>query len=176
MALRTKIREQLYQLHLYRGGRVPVEGLRGLLQAMENVQGHNVSIPDPKIAFFSAQTSTPSAAIVTGTGRVYGIWALSGTKSAAGTTSTLDAIIQVTDNSVVIGSFKVKSNQASEVYFFDSSDGIGENFGTNLKVAAVAAADGTSNPAAADRPDIVVIYGDDLVNTTDANLINVNFG
>jgi len=178
MALNTKIREQLYQMHLYRGGRVPVYGLRGLLQGIENVQGHNVSVPDLTIARFTAKTSTPSSAIVTGTGRIYGVWALSGTLSAAGTSAALDTIVQVTDNSIVVASFKVKANKAAEVYFYDSGDGIGEQFGTNLKVLAVAAADGTSNPDAADRPDLVVIYGDDTVNAgeADRNLINVNFG
>lgn len=175
MALRTKTREQLYQMHLYRGGRVPVEGLRGMLQGIENVQGHNVSVPDLKIAFFSAKTSTPSSAIVTGTGRIYAIWALSGALAAGAPASTLDAIVQVTDNSVVIGSFKVKSNKAAEVYFYDSGDGIGTQFSTDLKVLAVAAT-GSGDAAAADRPDIVVIYGDDTVNTGDSNLINVNFG
>ncbi len=175
MALRTKTREQLYQLHLYRGGRVPVEGLRGLLQGIENVQGHNVSVPDLKIAFLSAQSNTPSAAILTGTGRLYAVWALSGTLSAAGTSASNDVVIELTDNSVILAAFKVKANQASEVYFFDSSDGIGENFGTDLKALTIKASDGTA-PAAADRPDLVVIWGDDTVNTTDSNLINVNFG
>ena len=176
MSLRTKIREQLYELHLYRGGRVPVEGLRGLLQAMENIQGHSVSIPDPKIAFFTAQSSTPSAAILTGPGRLYGIWALSGSLAGGAPTSTLDVIIKMTDNAVAVGSFKVQSNKAAEVYFFDSVDGVGLKFTTDLKVLTNDAATGAGNPAAGDRPDIVVIWGDDTVNTADANLINTNYG
>lgn len=176
MSLRTKAREQAYEMHLYRGGRCPVEGLRGLLQAWENIQGHSVSIPDLKFAFFAAATSTPSAAIITGSGRLYGIWALSGSLAAGAPTSTLDAMVQITDNSVIMSSFRVKSNKAAEVYFFDSGDGVGAAFGTNIKVQATAAADGTSNPAVGDRPDIVVLYGDDTVNTADANLINVNYG
>lgn len=170
MSLRTKTREQLYELHLYRSGRVPVEGLRGLLQAIENVQGHNVSVPDLKIAFLSAQSSTPSTAILTGPGRLYGIWALSPVGS------TLDVIVKATDNSVAVGSFKVKSLKASEVYFFDSDDGIGLKFTTNLQVLANDAATGAGNPVAGDRPDLVVIWGDDSVNTADQNLINVNYG
>src|SRR4029077_9817099 len=100
MSLKTKTRERLYQLHTYRGGRVPVEGLRGLLQGIENVQGHNVSVPDLQIAFLAAQSNTPSAAILTGTGRLYAVWALSGTLSAAKTSASNDVVIEITDNSV----------------------------------------------------------------------------
>ena len=76
---------------------------------------------------------------------------------------------------MVVASFKVKSNKASEVYFFDSADGVGLAFTTNIQVLAVAAT-GSGDPALADRPDIVLIYGDDSVNTGNANLINVNYG
>lgn len=175
MALKENIKERLYELHSYRGGRVPVFGLRGLIDATEDVQGHNVSVPDFKIATFTAQASTPAAATVTGSGRIYGIWALSGTLSAAASSASNDAIVQVEDNGVVVASFKVKKNQAAEVYFFDSNDGIGEAFTTNVQVLAVAAT-GSGDPAVADRPDILLIYGDDTVNTSNANLINTNYG
>ena len=181
MSLRTKVREQLYELHLYRGGRVPVEGLRGLLQAIENIQGHNVSVPDLKISFLAAQTGVASAAILTGTGRVYGVWALSGTLAAAALTSppntaTQDVVFQVLDNTVVQASGKVAKNKAAEVYFFNSDDGVGIKFATSLKVAAVQASDGTTSATGVNAPDLVVIWGDDTVNTADANLINTNYG
>lgn len=176
MALRTKTREQLYQLHDYRLGRCEVLGLRGYFHTIEKVQGHNVLVPDLTIATFAAQTSTPSAAVFTATGRLYFIWAASGTKSAAGTTALLDAIVQVTDNNVVVASSKIAANQAMEAYFYNTNNGVGISMGTNLKVLAVAAADGISNPNAVDRPDILVVYGVDSVNTEDANLINTIYG
>ena len=175
MSLRTKAREQAYELHLYRGGRCPVEGLRGLLQAWENIQGHSVSIPDLKFLFKAGQNATSPTTVLATSGRLYGVWALSGALAATAPASTLDAIVQVTDNSVVVASFKVKSNKASEVYFFDSGDGVGITMGTNIAVKAVAAT-GSGDPANADLPDVVVLYGDDLTNTSDANLINTNYG
>ena len=176
MALRTKTRERLYEMHQYRGGRIENLALRGFFHTVEKVQGHQVSIPDLQISFVSAQTSTPANVDASGTGRLYFIWALSGTLSAAGTSASNAAIVQVLDNSVVIASAKGTANNALEAYFYDSTDGVGIPYSTNLQVAAVAAADGTSNPAAADRPDVVVVWGDDAINTDDANLINVNFG
>lgn len=170
MALRTKTREQLYQMHTYRAGRVEVLPLRGFFHTVEKVQGHGVRIPDLTIASFSAQTSTPTAAIISAPGRLYFVWA------ASGSTSTLDAIVQVTDNSIVVASGKVQSTRAMEMYFYDSIDGVGVKTTTDIKILAVAAADGTSNPAAADRPDVVVVYGLDTVNTEDANLINTIYG
>jgi len=179
VSLRTKAREQAYELHLYRGGRCPVEGLRGLLHAWENVQGHSVSLPDLKFAFFPAQNATPAAATVTGPGRLYGIWVLSGSLSAAGiatsTPAVLDSIVRITDNSVVFASVRVRANKAAEVYFFDSGDGVGDAFTTNIQVSAVAAS-GSGNPNTADLPDIVLLYGDDATNTADSNVINVNYG
>lgn len=176
MALRTKTREQLYQMHTYRGGRVEVIPLRGFFHTVEKVQGHGVRIPDLTITSFSAQTSTEADVLASGTGRLYFVWAASGTAKAVATTSTLPVIVQLKDNDIVFASFKVASNRASEVYFYDSEDGVGQSFATDLEVQAVAAADGTSNPAAGDRPDIVVVWGDDTVNTEDANLINTIYG
>ena len=177
MSLRTKTREQLYQRHSYRRGRVEAAALRGFMYTVEKVQGHGVKVPDLQISTFSAQTSTEADVDAAGTGRLYFVWA----SSLAGAAN--DVIIQLKDNDIVIGSFKLKAagatateDRASEVYFFDSVDGVGLEYATDLEVQAVAAVDGTSNPAAADRPDIVVVWGDDAINTDDANLINVNFG
>lgn len=176
MALRTKTREQLYQMHTYRGGRVEVLALRGFFHTVEKVQGHQVAIPDLQISSFTAQTSTEADVDAAGTGRLYFVWASSGSSKAVATTSTLATIVQIKDNDVVIASFKVASNRASEVYFFDNVDGVGIPYSTDLEVQAVAALDGTSNPAVGDRPDIVVVWGDDAINTDDANFINVNYG
>ena len=176
MALRTKTREQLCQMHTYRGGRVEVLALRGFFHTVEKVQGHGVLIPDLQISTFDAQTSTEADVDASGVGRLYFVWAASGTAKAIDTTSTLDTIVQLKDNDVVIASFKVTSNHASEVYFYDTIDGVGIPYATDLEVQAVAAADGTSNPAAGDRPDIVVVWGDNAINTEDQNLINTAYG
>lgn len=173
MSLRTKTREQLYQQHRYRLGRVEQSALRGYLQTIEKVQGQGVRVPDLTLALFAAKTSTYSAAIASAPGRLYFVWAISNTGS------TLDTIVALNDNSVAIAAFKAKSLKATEAYFYGHDEGIGLPFTTDLKVAAFAAAGGIetpANPAAADRPDIVVCYGINTVNTDDANLINTNYG
>lgn len=176
MSLKTKTREQLYQMHTYRGGRVEVLALRGFFHVCEKIIGHGVSIPDLQISSFSAQSSTEADVDASGSGRLYFVWAASGTAKAVATTSTLDVIVQLKDNDVVIGSFKVKSNRASEVYFYDSVDGVGLEYATDLEVQAVAAVDGAANPAAGDRPDIVVVWGDNAINTDERYLIDTNYG
>ena len=176
MALRTKTREQLYQMHAYRGGRVEVLPLRGFFHTVEKVQGHGVRVPDLQISVFTAQTSTEADVDAAGAGRLYFVWALSGTLSAAGTSASNAAIVQIKDNDVVVASFKVGANQAAEAYFYNSLEGVGIPYATDLEVQAVAASDGAANPAAADRPDIIVVWGDAAINTDEANLIDVNYG
>lgn len=176
MALRTNTRERLYQMHTYRNGRCDVLALRGFFHVVERVQGHGVRIPDLQITSFTAQTSTEADVDAAGTGRLYFVWAASGTAKAVATTSTLGVIVQLKDNDVVIGSFKVASNHASEVYFYDSIDGVGLAYAVDLEVQAVAAVDGAANPAAGDRPDIVVVWGDDAINTEDANFLVSTYG
>jgi hypothetical protein len=175
MALRTKTREQLYQMHTYRGGRVEVIPLRGFFHTVEKVQGHGVRIPDLQITAFSA-LNTEQDVDASGTGRIYFVWASSGTAKAVATTSTLATIVQVKDNDVVIASFKVGSNRAAEAYYYDDIDGVGIPYATDLEVQAVAAVDGSAQPAAGDRPDVIVVWGDDAINTEDANLINTIYG
>lgn len=175
MALRTKTREQLYQMHTYRNGRVEVIPLRGFFHTVEKVQGHGVRIPDLQISFFTAQSATEADVDASGTGRLYFVWAASGTAKAVATTSTLASIVQIKDNDVVIASFKVSSNRAGEAYFYDDVDGVGIPYSTDLEVQAVADT-GSGDPAAGDRPDIVVVWGDNAINTEDANLINTIYG
>ena len=98
------------------------------------------------------------------------------TDAAAGTTATVDVTFQILDNTVVQASGKVAKNKAAEVYFFDSGDGVGITFATSLKMAAVSAVDGTTSATGVNAPDLVVLYGDDTVNTADSNLINTNYG
>lgn len=175
MALRTKTREQLYQMHTYRGGRVEVLALRGFFHTAEKVQGHGAQIPDLQISSFAAQTSTEADIDAAGNGRLYFFWALMPAGSAN------DTIVQIKDNDVIIGSGRAKAAgagslnpRALEVYFYDSVDGVGIEYATDLEVQAQTNAAG--NPLAADRPDIVVVWGDNAINTQDQNLINLNYG
>jgi hypothetical protein len=143
-----------------------VYGLRGLIQGTENVQGHNVSVPDFQITQLADVDSNVDVD-ATGTGRLYGFWVDAG---------DADVIVQITDNNIVIACAKVLATRQTEAYYFDNVDGIGLPYGTDLEVNAVLASDGTTPAATTARPDVVVIWGDDAINTTDANLINVNFG
>lgn len=176
MSLLQKTKSRLLEAHAYRLGKVNERFLLGFLQMVENQQGNQIKVPDFTIGAVTAQTSTASAAFVTGTGRLYGFQVLSGSLSAAATAASNDVIVQFTDNSIVIASAKCTANCALEVYLAGATDGVGITFGTDLKVKAVQAADGSSNPAAADRPDVVVIYGDDTVNTDSQNLLVTTFG
>lgn len=168
MALRTKTRERLYQMHTYRAGRIEAAALRGFFHVVEKVQGHNVLVPDLQVSQFPAQTSTDSDVDAAGAGRLYFIWA------ASPTTADIDTFVEVEDNNIIIFRGKVTPTRALEVYFYDDVDGVGIPYSTDLEVRAVLAAGG--NPDAADRPDIVVVWGDNAINTEDRNLINVNYG
>lgn len=158
MSLLPGIKARLFQMHQYRLGVVPLTALQGFIHAIEKQQGHGIKVPDLLVSFKTAQTST-SASVLASAGRLYGMWV----KSPAA--ATLAVIVKVTDNDVAVGSVKVKATKAGEVYFFAGDDGIGIPCATDIEVIATAAADGTSNPAAGDRPDIVVIYGDDATNS-----------
>lgn len=174
MALKTKTREQLYQMHTYRGGRVEVLPLRGFFHTVEKIQGHGVRIPDLQISVFTAQGETEADVDASGTGRLYFIWALSGTLSAAGTSASNAAIVQVKDNDVVVASGKVGANQALEVYFYNSLDGVGIPYATDLEVQVVAST-GSGDPSTADKPDVIVVWGDDAINTDEPLTPNTNY-
>lgn len=174
MALRTNTRERLYQMHTYRQGRCDVLALRGFFHVVERVQGHGVRIPDLQITSSLSQSNTPTAIDAAGTGRVYFVWAQSGTQADAGLTATATTIVQVTDNDVVLASFPVTANNASEAYYYDYLDGVGFPYGTDLEVLAVTLAGG--NPDAANQPDIVIVWGDNAINTEDANFLVSTYG
>lgn len=169
MALKTKTRDYLYALHPYRRGRVEQNALRGFFHTCEKVQGQGVMLPDLQVTAFSA-LNTEQDVDASGAGRIYFLWI----ESPAA--STLDTIVQVKDNDVVIASAKVKSTKSCEVYFFNGDDGVGIPYATDLEVQAVAAADGSSQPAAGDRPTVYVVWGDDAINTDEKNLLVATYG
>jgi len=136
-------------------GAVGSEPLASLLEALKRLMGNETVLPDVKTQSFTAQTSTAST-VVGSACRLYGVRVDSGNAL----TSTLDVIVQLLDGSVVVASTKCTTEQASEAYFFGGTFGVGIPISSSgLTVKAVAAADGSSNPAAGDRPLVTVFYG-----------------
>lgn len=136
-------------------GAVGSEGLTSLLSALKRLLGNEIALPD--IQQFTVQVATSTAtAVVGGACRLYGMRVVSG----EALTSTLDTIVRALDGAVAVGAVKCASEQAAEVYFFAGARGVGIPISASgLNVVAVAAADGSSNPAAGDRPKVTLYYG-----------------
>lgn len=137
----------------YKTGKVPALALNALLDSIKAAIGveRGGLFPSPKEykvtgAGLTAQVAKASA------GRVYGFRAVSGKNL----TSTLDVVVQILDGTVLIGAGKLTSEGACEVYFYDK-DGIGMLALTDIRVKAFAVADGTSDPAAGDKPEVTVL-------------------
>ena len=165
MALKARIKEVLYQRHAQRAGRHTVWPLRGFIQAVELVQGQNVSVPDPTV-LTTALVDTDKV-ITAAAGRLYGCWITAG-----------DAAIRVqfTDNAIVTASVAVPANGFAEAYFYSTTDSIGVTHATDMKMSTKLMSDGTTAAATTARPTVTAIYGLDSVNTADANVINTNYG
>lgn len=143
---------------VYRG-QVSYHGERALLEAMKAKAGIERDVPDIRVKSVLAQTSTAST-VVGGPCRLYGVRVESGDAiSAAQADAVLDIICNLLDNAVGIARVKCAANKDAEAYFYAGTDGVGIPCATNLTVSALAAADGSSNPNAADRPTIHVLYG-----------------
>jgi hypothetical protein len=156
MALSSKEKFQLLQAHAYRAGKVPVNFLRGFFEAVEKQAGHGIKVPNFKVVTKTDVGSTAQE-VLADTGRVYGL------QVASPEDAELGVIVQITDNDVVIASFPVEPGCAGEVYFCAHTDGIGIKHSTDIEVLAIQR-DGSGDPAAGDKPDVVVIYGDDDEN------------
>lgn len=144
----------------YMKGRVGPELQNGLLAALKTVDV-GADVKDVVEKGFTAQTST-AATVNAGEVRYYGMRVTSGTATDPAATAASNAVIvQILDASngnAVISAVKCLANQDAEVYNVAGSGQVGVLV-TNLTVRAVQAADGSSNPAAADRPAITVYYG-----------------
>lgn len=139
--------------HQYQGA-VGSEGLKSLLEAIKRLGGNEASVPDVKTASFTALSSTAQV-VYGGACRLYGIRVESGNAL----TSTLACLVDCLDNTLHVSRIKCNSEKAAEMYLFGSGDGIGVDILVSLNVGAYAIADGTSAPAAGDRPLVTVFYG-----------------
>lgn len=139
--------------HSFKTGKVPSRALNALLDSIKDAIGveRGGFFPNPKEYPITGAGSTAQVAKASAA-RVYGFRAVSGLNL----TSTLDVVVQILDGSVVIGSCKLTSEQDCEVYFY-GKDGIGILALTNVSVKAVAIADGSSDPAAGDKPTVIVL-------------------
>lgn len=143
----------------FKKGKVPVRGLLSVLDSIKDAQGveRGGLFPVPKETQVLIVGSTAQS-IKASAGRVYGVRAVSGTLKDVPTTSTLDVVVTVLDDTVQVGKFKLTSNEAGEAYFF-GKEGIGFLCTTSINVKAFAIADGTSDPATADKPTVTVLFG-----------------
>lgn len=135
-------------------GAVGSEGLNSLLEAMKRLLGNEVSLPDVSVARFVAASSTAQV-VFGGACKLYGIRVESGNAL----TSTLACLVDCLDNTLAISRVKCNSEKAVESYVFGSDQGVGVDVLVSLNVKAFAIADGTSAPAAGDKPIVTVFYG-----------------
>lgn len=143
----------------FKSGKVPARALKAMLDSIKDQQGiergglfgNPKEYPGAAVATSTAQTAKASAA------RVYAVRATSGTATDPdATAASNDVVVEVLDNGIIIGAVKLTKNEAAEAYFY-GKDGIGVLALTNVQFKAVAISDGTSNPAAADRPSVTIL-------------------
>lgn len=140
-------------------GNVSQRGMFSLLDDMKAKAGIEKDVPDIRVKSVLAQTSTATV-IVGGPCRLYGVRVESGTViSSAQAAAVLDIIANLSDNAIGIARVKCTANKDAEAYFYAGTDGVGIPCVTDLSAAALAAANGSGNPNAADRPTIHVLYG-----------------
>lgn len=140
-------------------GSVNYRPLAALLDTIKELLGLEKSPAGVKTKKFTAQTST-AAAVAGAACTLYGVRVESGDAQNPAGDATNAVIVQLLDGSVVVGSIKCKADKAAEAYFYAGDDGVGVPISSSgLNVKAVQAADGSSNPASADRPNIIVYFG-----------------
>jgi len=130
-----------------------------LLDTIKELLGLEKSQPGVKTKHFTAQTST-AAAVVSGACRLYGLRIESGLAQNPAGDAALDVIVHLLDGTVIVDTLKCKADKAAEQYSYAGDDGVGIPISSSgLNVKAVAASDGSANPNAADRPNIIVYFG-----------------
>jgi hypothetical protein len=141
----------------FKKGKVPARALNAVLDSIKDAMGveRGGLFGTPKEYPLSAVATSTAAVAKASAARVYGVRAVSGT-AAGGSAASNDVIVHVLDDTVIIGTLKLTKNEDGEAYFY-GKDGIGVLALTNVKVKAVQVADGSSNPAAADRPAVTVL-------------------
>lgn len=140
-------------------GAVSYRPLAALLDTIKHLLGLEKYVPGVKTKNFTAQTST-AATVVGAACTLYGVRVASGLVKQTAGDADADVIVQLLDGSVVVASVKCKQDKAAEAFFYAGDDGVGIPISSSgLTVKAVQSADGSSNPASANRPDIIVYYG-----------------
>lgn len=135
-------------------GAVGSEGLLSLLAALKRAAGNEVALPDVQTKTFVAAGST-SQVVIGSACTLYGVRIESGTAL----TSTLGVVARLTDNTIIRAALHCSSENAAECYFFGGAQGIGIPIVTSLELTVTAAANGTADPAAGDKPIVTVFYG-----------------
>jgi len=159
MSLKVGTEHSFRAAAAYHKGKVGSRGLDALLETLkDSISSDDGPAVNPRKSIKTAQTSTP-AEVKGSAGVLYGVRVTTGTLAVAGSTAVADVIVQITDNDIVIASVKCGYSEAAEAYFYGGDGAVGITCATDIEVKAVQAADGSSNPAAVDRPDIEVIYG-----------------
>lgn len=152
MALKPGSKQRLLAARAYKSGVVASDLLLAFLKSIEDHAPTRADVPDVKEVKLSALTSTSTS--VGAYTRLYGVRA----ESPSG--SSNDVIVSFLDGTVAIGcGVKCTTKQAAEAYFAAGSDGFGVPISGGLNAKAFQAADGTSNPAAGDRPTVYVLVG-----------------
>ena len=151
MALKEKTRQLLMAVKQYDRGVIRQDWIKALFAVMQQVkEGLYGNPPDVQVKTLSTVGSTAQIAYP-GPCRFYGIRV-----ESPATGSTLKVAVKVLD-----GTVQCDSGKTSEAYFAAGADGCGVLIATSLQIKAFAYADGTSDPAAGDKPTVRVYFGVD---------------
>ena len=154
MALKEKTRQTLMAQKAYDRGRIRQEPIKAMFDVIRQIkEGLYGNPPDVKVATLTTVGSTAQVAF-NGACRVYGIRV----ESPTGASNAV--AVKVLDSTVQTGpGVSCRPAKEAEAYFFGEDDGVGARIATNLQIKAFAIADGTSDPASADKPTVRVYYG-----------------
>lgn len=155
MALKEKTRQMLMAVKQYDRGVIRQDWIKALFAVMQQVkEGLYGNPPDVKVVALTGLGSSAQVAY-NGPCRFYGLRV-----ESPATGSTLKVAVKVLDGAVQVGpGNECDSGKVSEAYFAAGADGCGVVIATSLQVKAFAIADGTSDPAAGDKPVVKVYYG-----------------
>lgn len=121
-------------------------------------KGPETSFPKPRVVVMPLVAA--SAVVLSGPGRIYFFRIESGTAVEGGAAANADVIVRFTDGATVVTlSAKVTLNAATEIAISAGVDGTGQPFGTDIRVAAFLASDGTTPAATVNRPTVKVLLG-----------------
>ena len=153
--LREKTRQMLMAAKAYDRGRIRQEPIKAMFDVIRQVKNSLVGNP-PDVSTKTLTTVGSTAQVAYGAAcRFYGLRV-----ESPATGSTLAVAVKVLDGTVQVGpGVRCSSGKEAEVYVFGGADGAGIPISTSLQVKAFAIADGTSDPAAGDKPTVRVYFG-----------------